>query len=289
MITVLLTGGNGQLATCIKDIQKNYKSLNIIYTDYLELDVCDVNQIQAFFNTNQNINYCINCAAYTAVDKAETAIEKTSAVNADGAKNLAIACFENKIKLIQVSTDFVFEGNKTTPYKEDEEAKPINVYGKTKLKGEQEIIKVLKEYFIIRTSWLYSEYGTNFMKTILRLSETKDVLNVVNDQIGTPTYAKNLAEVILNIIASKSTDYGLYHYSNGGIASWFDFAKEILKLSGTKIKLKPISTTEYPTSAKRPAFSVIDTSKIKNTLGVAIPFWKDSLKSALSSFIKKDF
>lgn len=277
MIHVLVTGGNGQLASCIKDVEKLQIDLNVIYTDYLDLDICDFNQVQAFFKSNPQINYCINCAAYTAVDKAETEVKKAFDLNTTGAKNLAQACHEHGAILIHISTDFVFDGKKTVPYSETDEAKPVGVYGASKLQGELEIKRILKEHFIIRTSWLYSEHGNNFMKTILRLAETRNEISVVSDQIGTPTYAGDLAEVILKIINSKNKNFGLFHYSNEGVASWYDFAKAIIEETSTTTKLKPINTANYPTPAKRPVYSVLDKAKIKKNLQTTIPYWRDSL------------
>ena len=281
MTNVLVTGSNGQLASCIKDLEKQYKNLKLIYTDYQELDICDLNQLNTFFKSNSKIHYCINCAAYTAVDKAETDVDKAYEINAQGAKNLAIVCREFDVVLIHISTDFVFDGQKTAPYNEADIPNPISVYGAYKLKGEVEIQKTVKEYFIIRTSWLYSEYGTNFMKTMLRLAETRDEINVVSDQIGTPTYGGDLAKVILTIINSKSTGFGLYHYSNEGVTSWYDFAKAIFEASNLKIKTNPIKSAAYPTPAKRPAYSVLDKTKIKNTLRTQAPFWSESLQKAV--------
>ena len=281
MTTILVTGGNGQLASCIKDVEKQYDDLNIIYTDHLELDICNLNQIQTFFKSNPQIDYCINCAAYTAVDKAETEAEKAFEINATGAKNLAQVCNDHDAILIHVSTDFVFDGEKNEPYTETDAANPISVYGASKLQGEVEIQQALKGYFIIRTSWLYSEYGNNFMKTMLRLAETRDGISVVSDQIGTPTYAGDLAEIIIQIINTKTEKYGIYHYSNEGVASWFEFAKEIFKLTKNKIKVNPIPSIEYLTPAKRPQYSVLDKAKIKTDLQIKIPFWRDSLKKVI--------
>jgi len=281
MTTILVTGGNGQLASCIKDVEKQYDDLNIIYTDHLELDICNLNQIQTFFKSNPQIDYCINCAAYTAVDKAETEAEKAFEINATGAKNLAQVCNDHDAILIHVSTDFVFDGEKNEPYTETDAANPISVYGASKLQGEVEIQQALKEYFIIRTSWLYSEYGNNFMKTMLRLAETRDGISVVSDQIGTPTYAGDLAEIIIQIINTKTEKYGIYHYSNEGVASWFEFAKEIFKLAKNKIKVNPIPSIEYLTPAKRPKYSVLDKKKIIDVFKIDIPFWRDSLKKVI--------
>jgi dTDP-4-dehydrorhamnose reductase len=284
MINILITGSNGQLGSCIKSLSSNYDGLNFIFTDYQDLDICKKEEVRAFFKSNEHINYCINCAAYTAVDKAEEDKENAFLINALGPKHLALACKENNTTLIQISTDFVFDGNKTAPYTETDVPNPISVYGDTKLKGEKEIEKMLQKYFIIRTSWLYSEHGNNFMKTMLKLAETRDEIGVVSDQIGSPTYAGDLTEVIIHIIRQKSKNYGTYHYSNEGIASWYDFAKAIFNFSSIKIKVNPIKTEAYPTPAKRPVFSVLDKSKIKNNLKVDILYWKESLKKAVLLF-----
>ena len=281
MMNVLVTGSNGQLASCIKDLAKQYDGLNFIYTDYKELDICDLSQVNTFFESNKKIDYCINCAAYTAVDKAETEVDKAFEINATGAKNLAIVCDKFDTILIQVSTDFVFDGEKKEPYTETDVAKPISVYGASKLQGEIEIKQTVETYFILRTSWLYSEHGANFMKTMLKLAETRDEISVVSDQIGTPTYAGDLADVILKIIRSKTKNFGLYHYSNEGVASWYDFAKAIFEASHSQIKLNPIKTAEYPTPAKRPFYSVLNKSRIKKNLKVETPYWRDSLVKAL--------
>ena len=283
MMNVLVTGSNGQLASCIKDLAKRDTSLNFIYTDYQELDICDLKQVEVFFKSNQKIDYCINCAAYTAVDKAESEVEKAFEINATGPKNLAQVCSEFDTILIQISTDFVFDGEKTEPYVETDVANPISVYGASKLQGEVEIKKIVKKHFIIRTSWLYSEHGNNFMKTMLRLAETRDEISVVSDQIGTPTYAGDLAEVILKIVRSKNTNFGLYHYSNDGVASWYDFAEAIFKASNTEIRLNAIKTEAYPTPAKRPVYSVMDKTKIKSVLKMKTLDWQDSLKKAIAS------
>ncbi|WP_372754030.1 dTDP-4-dehydrorhamnose reductase [Mariniflexile sp.] len=284
MITVLVTGSNGQLGNCIKDLDDG--NLNIIYSDYQELNICNLTQVQEFFQSEGPIHYCINCAAYTAVDNAEKDQEKAFNINVLGAKNLALACVENDTTLIHISTDFVFDGKKQNPYTEEDEVNPISVYGETKLKGEIEIQQLLKKYFIIRTSWLYSEHGTNFLKTMLRLSKEKEELRIINDQLGTPTYAGDLALVLFLIVRTESQKHGVYHYSNEGVTSWFDFAKAIFEVENLQIKLNPIPTTSYPTPAKRPAYSVMDKSKIKRELGIEISSWTESLKLALSN-IKK--
>ncbi|MBU2938048.1 dTDP-4-dehydrorhamnose reductase [Lacinutrix sp. C3R15] len=281
MINILVTGGNGQLATCIKDLESTYSDLNFIYANSAQLNIADFDAVQDFFSTT-NIQYCINCAAYTAVDKAESDQEKAEEVNVLGSKNLAIACAENNVTLIQVSTDFVFNGEKSVAYTETDTTNPTGVYGETKLKGELEVAKNLEQHFIVRTSWLYSENGNNFMKTMIKLSEGRELLTIVADQIGTPTYATDLAETIIKIITTNNTQYGIYHYSNEGVASWYDFAKAIFEESNIKIKVLPIPSKAYPTPAKRPHFSVLDKTKIKTNLQMEIPYWRDSLKKALA-------
>lgn len=284
MINILVTGGNGQLGSSIKDLEKGHENLNFIYTDYLDLDITNFEATKRFFENHSKIDYCINCAAYTAVDKAESEEDLANKINAIGAKNLAEVCLENNTILIHVSTDFVFEGSKPKAYKETDETKPISVYGDTKLKGEEYIIKSNLNHFILRTSWLYSEHGNNFMKTMIKLAKDREVLNIIGDQIGTPTYATDLASVIYKIITTKSTNFGLYHYSNEGVASWFDFAKAIFDISGINIKTISISTEAYPAPAKRPIFSVLDKTKIKTQLNLDIPYWRDSLKKAISNY-----
>ncbi|SFI61685.1 dTDP-4-dehydrorhamnose reductase [Olleya namhaensis] len=280
MINILVTGGNGQLATCIKDIESNHSNLNFIYANSEQLNIADFNAVQQFFN-DQFFHYCINCAAYTAVDKAESDQENAKNVNVLGSKNLAIVCAEKKATLIQVSTDFVFNGEKSFAYTETDETDPTGVYGVTKLEGEREVAKNIEQHFIIRTSWLYSENGNNFMKTMINLSQNRDLLNIVADQIGTPTYATDLAQAILKIITTNNTQYGIYHYSNEGVASWYDFAKAIFEESNIYIKVLPIKSEAYPTPARRPHFSVLDKTKIKTNLQIEIPHWRDSLRKAI--------
>lgn len=279
---VLVTGGNGQLAQCINDVRISYPNIDFVFTDVEDLDITNQEKLNLFFESN-TFDWCINCAAYTAVDQAEIHSELANKINTLGAKNLAIACKKNNLKLIHVSTDFIFDGNSKKPYAEVDKPNPISVYGATKLKAEQEIKSILNEHFIIRTSWLYSEFGHNFLKTMIRLAKDKSEINVVNDQIGTPTYAKDLALVILEIINLNSKNYGIYHYSNSGTITWYDFARSIFEFKGVNIMVNPIKTKDYPTLAKRPAYSVLDTSKIKQTLNIQIPNWRDSLKVAISN------
>jgi dTDP-4-dehydrorhamnose reductase len=276
MIKILVTGGNGQLAQCLKDVVINENEFNVDFQDLPALDITNKQQLESYFSKNE-LDYCINCAAYTAVDLAEEQSDLAYAVNAEGPKNLAEVCKKYQVKLLHISTDFVFDGKKQTPYIETDMPNPLGVYGVSKWQGERYIQEVMEDYFIIRTSWLYSEYGNNFMKTMLRLSETRDEISVVSDQIGAPTYAGDLAEVLIKIILSSPPNYGVYHYSNSGTISWYDFAVEIFKQFGKKIEVKPIKTKDYPTAAKRPKYSVLDTTKIENNFNCTIKDWQGSL------------
>ncbi|WP_163515143.1 dTDP-4-dehydrorhamnose reductase [Gelidibacter japonicus] len=280
MTTVLVTGADGQLGQCIQNITHQFPSLDFLFADRNTLDITVANDVLDFFETNA-IDWCINCAGYTAVDNAENDQENAYKVNSIGAKNMAQACQKNDVKMVHISTDFVFDGLKTTPYTELDKTNPVNVYGESKLKGENEIKQILDKHFIIRTSWLYSEYGNNFMKTMLGLAQDRQELSVVNDQLGTPTYAGDLARVVLNIIKLRSQDYGVYHYSNEGITSWFEFAKAIFEESNIELYIIPIETKDYPTLTKRPRYSVLDKSKIKKMLNVEILDWRQSLRKAL--------
>lgn len=282
MKTILVTGANGQLAKCISASIEKHTDVQFVFKNSAELNITKLNELTDFFESNR-IDWCINCAAYTAVDNAESDIENAKKANSLGAKQLAEVCENNNVKIIHISTDFVFEGLKNKAYTEYDKTNPISVYGKTKRNGELEVIKANPKHFIIRTSWLYSEFNNNFMKTMLRLSEDRDELNIVSDQIGTPTYGIDLAQAILEIIKQNSNIYGVYHYSNEGVASWYDFAKAIFEINGTLIKIFPISSESYPTPAKRPHFTVLDTTKIKKTFNISIPYWRDSLKKAINN------
>jgi dTDP-4-dehydrorhamnose reductase len=281
MKNVLVTGGKGQLATSLKGISKDAKSFNFIYVAVEDLDITKPKVVNDFFKQN-SISYCINCAAYTAVDQAESNEELAKSVNIEGPRNLAKACKEHKAILLQISTDFVFDGSQALFYTEESNELPLSVYGATKLKGEKAVAKVLKEHFIIRTAWLYSEYGNNFVKTMLKLGSERDELSVVCDQIGTPTYTKGLAKILIEIISIQSKSYGVYHYSNEGVASWYDFAVAIFELSKLNVNVIPIKSIYYKTAAERPKFSVMDKSKIKEMLGVQIPHWRESLNECLN-------
>lgn len=278
MKKVLVTGANGQLGQCLQDAVLNKKDLQVLFKDLPNLDITNLKSLETFFSKNK-FEYCINCAAYTSVDLAETNKELAYAVNAVGVKNLAEVCKKNKITLLHISTDFVFDGQKEMPYTEDDTPNPLGVYGNSKLQGERYIQEAMDCFFIIRTSWLYSEYGNNFLKTMLKLSETRDKISVVNDQIGSPTYAGDLAQVLLKIVLSSSKNYGLYHYSNYGAISWYDFAVEIFKRFDKTTEVVPIQTSGYPTAAQRPKYSVLSTKKIENEIKISTPTWRCSLQN----------
>lgn len=281
MNNIIVFGASGQLGHCLQKAVETKGISNIHFPPESEANILDKDLLEKVFETYKP-GWCINCAAYTAVDKAENDVDKARAINKTGVENIAELCKKYQSVLVHTSTDFVFEGNDPNPRLEDDIAEPINIYGLTKLEGEKAVSGILEKYFTLRTAWLYSEYGNNFVKTMLRLGAERDELKIVADQVGTPTYAMDLAECILHIISSGETDYGIYHYSNEGVASWFDFAKAIFDISGTKVKTLPIRTAEYPTPARRPAYSVMDKSKIKRTFNIEIPYWRDSLITCLS-------
>ncbi|HJE03520.1 MAG TPA: dTDP-4-dehydrorhamnose reductase [Aliarcobacter thereius] len=278
---ILVTGSNGQLGSEIKELSSNY-NYNFFFTTRDDMDITSKDSIKEFCQTN-SINVIINCAAYTAVDKAQSDIENADLVNRKAVKKLSIVAKELNIKLIHISTDYVFDGKNFKPYVEEFQTNPQSIYGKTKLDGENEMrdINPLNS-IIIRTSWVYSYYGNNFVKTMLRLGKEKEELGVIFDQIGTPTYAKDLAITILNIIPQiENSKVEIYNYSNEGVLSWYDFAKEIMKMAKLNCKIKAIETYQYPTPAKRPHFSLLNKSKIKQKFNIEIPYWKDGLDDCL--------
>lgn len=283
-ITILVTGASGQLGSELKVIA-TYQPHQYIFTDVAELNLTRGEDVNAFFNTHK-IDYCINCAAYTAVDKAEKDIVAARAVNVEAVQNLAEACTINHTTLFHISTDFVFRGTAYAPISEDIKPDPISVYGFTKLEGENIALKTNPKTVVIRTSWLYSSFGNNFVKTMIRLCKERSELGVVYDQIGSPTYASDLAKVMISIINSADIidledNYGIYHYSNEGVTSWYDFAKAIFEMKHIEVDVKPLKTEEFPTLARRPHYSLMDKSKIKNTFRIKIPYWRDSLKICL--------
>ncbi|ALL04507.1 dTDP-4-dehydrorhamnose reductase [Pedobacter sp. PACM 27299] len=273
---ILVFGGLGQLGQCLSKVTKDRNTASFVFLDEVVGDILDLDKLSLLFQ-KESPEFVINCAAYTAVDKAEDEPELCEKINSIGAANLARFCAEFKATLIHISTDFVFEGNVPALLKETDAASPINVYGKTKLQGEMEIAKCLEAHYILRTSWLYSEFAGNFVKTMLKLGSEREELSVIVDQVGTPTYGVDLAAVILDLVDSGQKAYGTYHYSNDGLCSWYDFAKAIFEISGAKLTVYPIPTSAYPTKARRPSFSVMDKTKIKTTFNLEIPYWRASL------------
>ncbi|GLU52704.1 NAD(P)-dependent oxidoreductase [Dyadobacter frigoris] len=281
---ILVLGASGQLGHCLKNVSEERGDTNISFPSEQEGNILDINLLDILF-AKEKPEFVINCAAYTAVDKAEDDIDICRKVNRDGAENIAKACAKHNATLIHISTDFVFKGNIPQILSETNPAEPENIYGLTKLEGEVAISDVLEKHFTLRTSWLYSEYGNNFVKTMLRLGSERDQLGVIVDQTGSPTYAIDLAGAILDIIESGSTAYGIYHYSNEGVTSWFDFARTIFDISNTTVKVNPVKTSEYITRAVRPAYSVMDKTKIKTTFGIQIPYWRDSLEVCIKKLV----
>ena len=294
-MVALVTGAKGQLGQSIQFIASNYPQIKFVFCSSADLDISNLESCQSVFSKIKP-NYCINAAAYTAVDKAESEPKKAHLINVIGAKNIAEVSKKNNTILLHISTDFVFDGNKKSvtlsavevPYTEEDIPNPTSVYGQTKLDGEKAIQTTFENHYIIRTSWVYSQYGNNFMKTMLRLASERDSISVVNDQIGTPTNAVDLAEVLIKIILTDNrqptTDnFGIYNFSNEGQCSWYDFAKNIFEVNNIKINLNPIPTASFPTPTKRPKYSVLDKTKIKRTFGLEIKNWEESLAQITSS------
>jgi len=282
---VLITGSNGQLGSEIKELASEYENLQCVFKDLPELDICDAEVLNTFI-IDQHINAVINCAGYTAVDKAEEEALIAQKVNSEGVLSLANALKKVDGKLIHISTDYVFDGNHSQSYKESDPVSPVGVYGKTKRAGELAVLNSSIDAIVIRTSWLYSMYGNNFVKTMLRIGNNKKSIQVVSDQLGTPTYAKDLAKTCLDILSDAgstniSKKGSLYHYSNEGVTSWYDFATAIMEISNIDCKVIPIETKDYPTEARRPMYSVLDKSKIKSDFKVTIPHWRDSLTNCI--------
>ena len=279
-MNILITGCNGQLGNEIQLLEKQYPQHTFFNTDVAELDITDQQAIVQFIDENA-IDGIVNCAAYTAVDKAEDNEELCQLLNAEAPAFLAYAIDQRDGWMIHVSTDYVFDGTKHTPYVEDDDTCPDSVYGKTKLVGEFNVQKLCRRSMIIRTAWLYSSFGNNFVKTMIRLGKEKEQLGVIFDQIGTPTYARDLAVAIMAAV-EKGVVPGIYHFSNEGVISWYDFAKAIHRLAGiTTCRVRPLHTAEYPTPAHRPHYSVLDKTKIKETFGIEIPYWEESLSECV--------
>jgi dTDP-4-dehydrorhamnose reductase len=280
MENIVVFGASGQLGHCLKKVAAEKCITAIHFPPESEANILDVEAINSVFEKYKPA-FAINCAAYTAVDKAEDDVDLARKINKTGAGNLAVACKKYNAALVHVSTDFVFKGDVAEPRIESDPTEPISIYGLTKLEGEQDIVGEMDEYFILRTSWLYSEFGNNFVKTMLKLGAERDLLKIIADQVGSPTYGVDLAACILDIIVSGKKAYGIYHYSNEGVTSWYDFAVSIFDLSATDVKVLPIRTHEYPTKATRPAYSVMDKTKIKHTFELEIPYWRHSLATCI--------
>ena len=285
-MNILITGCNGQLGNEMQLLEKEDAANNYFNTDVAELDITNVEAIEQFLAAN-NIDGIVNCAAYTAVDKAEANEEFCTLLNAEAPGYLAHAIGKRGGWMIQISTGYVFDGTQHLPYQEDEDTCPNSVYGRTKLVGEFNVLKLCQQSMVIRTAWLYSTFGNNFVKTMIRLGNERPELGVIADQIGTPTYARDLARIIMTAI-SKGIQPGIYHFTNEGVASWYDFTKAIHRLAGiTTCHVRPLHTSEYPTAAQRPPYSVLDKTKIKQTYGIEIPYWEESLKECIDKLMTK--
>ena len=282
-----ITGANGQLGNELRVISNDYPDYNFIFLTRNDLALEQENAIEFFFKKH-NPQYLINCAAYTAVDKAESEKNLAFLINGESAGKLASACKKYKCKLIHISTDYVFNGNSSVPYLENDPVDPVNVYGESKLEGEKKIMQNDSDSIIVRTSWLYSEFGHNFVKTMLRLMKERKEINVVNDQTGAPTWARDLAKAILEIVYAKKWVSGIFHYSNKGRITWYDFARCIAEITESNCKVNPIPSSSYPTPAKRPAYSLLDTSLIRETYQIEIPEWKDSLIKCMTEIKKHE-
>ncbi len=288
MLTILVTGSKGQLGSEIQELSSNYPTAQFLFTDIEELDICSVDSIRAY-TLNRSIDYIINCAAYTNVDQAEIDENLAREINAKASKNLASVATEKDIVLIHISTDYVFSGKNHMPYTEQQKTEPSGVYGKTKFEGEEFIRSLCSKHIIIRTSWLYSPFGKNFLKTMLALGKDNKELGVVVDQVGTPTYAYDLAACILIIVDKISkgiSEFGTYHYSNEGVCSWYDFASEIQNTAKNNCKIKSIESEDFQTRAKRPHYSVLNKSKIKHIFAIDIPHWKSRIKHCIRRIIE---
>ena len=280
MKSILVTGANGQLGVALQRISDSLISFKFYFTDVDTLDICDKARIEEIIKA-RNIDVIVNCAAYTAVDKAEDDMELCTRINRDAVRNIGEAAASAGAKVIHISTDYVFDGSAVTPYREDDATNPISVYGESKLAGERSLLSVCPDSVIIRTAWLYSETGGNFVKTMLRLGKERDTIGVVADQKGTPTYAGDLAAAIKTVLISEKFVPGIYHYTNEGACTWYDFAVKIFEIAGLKCIVKPLETVEYPTRAKRPAYSILDKSKIKEVYSVDVPIWEKGLEKCM--------
>ena len=282
MINLLVTGSSGQLGQCLKQLLLSATDISCYFAAREDLDITNSDELQRFFS-DHNFDYCINTAAYTNVEKAESEQKEAFLINAEGAYSLAKACKKHNVVLLHISTDYVFDGMAKTPYQEQDPTNPLNVYGVSKLKGEQHIVDTWNKHFIIRTSWLYSQYGHNFLNSMLQFAKQKKALTITTQQKGTPTNANDLAQVLVTIIKTGNARYGVYHFSNQGEATWYDFAKAIFKATGEIDTVNLAKTEHYATFAKRPAYSVLNCSKLKDTLDITYRNWEDSLKQIINS------
>lgn len=287
---LLITGANGQLGMSVKKVADRFPEFNFLYTDLAELDITDHDAIHSLIQ-KENINGVINCAAFTAVDKAEEQIDLAYQINETGPFNLAKACQATKCFFIHISTEYVFSGKGFRPYSPDEKTNPASVYAKSKAAGEDSILKLNPDGWIVRTSWLYSEFGQNFVKTMLKLGREREQLNVIADQIGSPCYATDLAMAILSMLKKRQTSsknksgMAIYHYANTGCASWFDFTKAIMEIGGLECSVTPIPTEMYPLPAPRPFYSVLNTDSTVRDFGISIPYWRDSLMKCIETLL----
>lgn len=284
MRKILITGGNGQLGQCFQKLAPDFPEFEFLFADSDTLNITDENQIQDFFNDFKP-DFCINAAAYTAVDSAEKETDKAFEINAVAVSYLAKACVENNTLLIQISTDYVFDGETNLSYDEEDFTNPQSVYGKSKREGEILALQENAKTIVIRTSWLYSEFNKNFMKTMLNLFPQKEEMNIVNDQFGQPTNANDLAEAVMKIITSEKMEFGIFHFSNYPETTWFHFAKKIADFSGSKVKLKSITTAEFPTPAKRPVRSTMCLDKIEKTYNIELQHWENSLENSINNYL----
>ena len=278
---ILVTGANGQLGKELKQLEPAYPQFDFIFLSREDMPIHHFEMVRHYFNV-YNPQYLINCAAYTAVDRAEQEPDRAFQVNGEATGVLAAVCKEHHTRFIHISTDYVFDGTATAPYKADAPVNPQSVYGASKLEGERQAMTLNPDSIIIRTSWVYAEFGKNFVKTMLKLMSERESIGVVSDQTGSPTYAADLAEAILEIIASQEWHPGIYHYANEGVITWYDLAVAIKELTGSACQVNPIPTSAYPTPAKRPAYSVLDTTRIRDTFGIRLKDWKESLKKCLA-------
>ncbi|MDE7141549.1 MAG: dTDP-4-dehydrorhamnose reductase [Muribaculaceae bacterium] len=283
---VLVTGANGQLGSALRRLLDKEMPGEAIYASKEDLDLTDAAAVEEYVRGNE-VTHIVNCAAYTAVDRAEEEKRECALVNTDAVKNLAAAADLLGAKIIHISTDYVFDGTNHRPYRESDKVNPISQYGTTKRKGETALLARAPESIIIRTAWLYSDTGHNFVKTILAMADKQDRIRVVCDQIGTPTYARDLARAILAILKSHQWVAGIYHFTDEGAASWYDFAKAIVRIAGKRAEVEPIPTEDFPTPASRPAYSILDRSRIKATYGVAIPHWEEALADCIKLILNK--